>query len=377
MKFRTEYQPTKSPLRLDPERPIVAIGSCFAENIAARMRRCLWDAQNPAGTLFNPYSIAKALRICLIDDDEEARGKFAASLFEDKGIWHSWLFDSKMSAGCSPEECMARFLEMRECFVKTMENTQALVFTLGTAWVYFLNATDDVVANCHKQPQSLFTRERMSIEEIERVLDLVLRELRMKYPALEIILTVSPVRHVKDGLHGNLLSKSLLLLAAEGVCGRHPFCHYFPAYEILTDDLRDYRFYASDLVHPSDEAVEYIWEKFRQTYLDPKAEELLQQGERLNTAFLHRPIVADTPQEEKRREKVNADLAAFLSLHPFMLLPAHKPIHLIKTVKTSAMDFRATPIVDITPDVAEALREVKAMRKGEKPVKSMNDFLND
>lgn len=288
MKFRTEYIPSKSGYTLDPSRPVALIGSCFADNMARKMRECRWEAFNGAGTLYNPISIAKVLDLILFDDDWEKNLK--DFLFESEGYVHSWLFDSHFSRR-SAEELISTVGELRMNFRNTLENARALIVTFGTAWCYFLDKKPDyVVANCHKMPQSLFSRRRVSVDDIVCVWDGLCGKLREIYPNLKVIFTVSPVRHLRDGFEGNARSKATLLLAAEEICNRVGDAIYFPAYEILTDDLRDYRFYASDLVHPSDQAVEYIWEIFCKTFLDAKGENLLKDGSKIYKRMNHRPI---------------------------------------------------------------------------------------
>lgn len=223
---------------------------------------------------------------------------------------------------------MVAFLERREALNMLLEKANALFITFGTSWCYYLSGRNDyVVANCHKQPTSMFMRRRLEVSEIvERWINLA-RKVRGAYPQLNIVFTVSPVRHLKDGFSGNSLSKSVLLLAVEEICSKLDYCHYFPAYEIVNDDLRDYRFYASDLVHPSEEAVEYIWEIFRATYLDAVGETILKEGERILKAWLHRPLpdatrslsVEAVDREAKRLREIQLRHAAFRSLHPEVL----------------------------------------------------------
>lgn len=290
MQFRSEYKAEKGEFLLDVERPVVLLGSCFSENIAGRMRACLWLAENPLGTLYNPMSIARTLAVTLgIDCDSDS--EFRSTLFEGNGINHSWLFDSKLSS-VNREECLQRFEEKRTALDTLLRQAEAIFVTFGTAWCYYLAEQKDYpVANCHKMPADMFTRRRLSVDEIVDCWGPLVGKLKARYPQLKIIFTVSPVRHVKDGLHGNQLSKATLQLAVEQLCTSIDYCSYFPAYEILMDDLRDYRFYASDLVHPSEQGVEYIWEKFKETYLDSAGEARLRAGEKECKRRSHRPII--------------------------------------------------------------------------------------
>ncbi|MDE6522228.1 MAG: GSCFA domain-containing protein [Muribaculaceae bacterium] len=292
MKFRTEYKAEPSRLHLDPTRPIVLVGSCFADNIAGKMRESLWDAFNGLGTLYNPMSIAKVLDLMafgVVDSND-----IESSLFEANGIVHSWLFDSHFSA-TSKEECKKNIIESRTKLLESFEKSQMLIVTFGTAWCYSLqninNDEEYIVANCHKMPSSMFSRRRASVEEISKLWIDLCKRLQQKYPDLSIVFTVSPVRHLKDGFEGNTLSKSTLQLAVEQIRTKIENALYFPAYELVCDDLRDYRFYASDLVHPSDSAIEYIWEIFCQTFLDDHGMTMIKEGNKKYKRLNHRPIM--------------------------------------------------------------------------------------
>lgn len=296
MKFRTELKPVRSCVTLDPQRPIVLVGSCFAANIANKMNECMWDAFNGIGTLYNPMSIAKVLQILIFGEEDSL--DIESSLFESNGIFHSWLFDSHMS-DCSKERCIQNIEEKREKLLVSLQNAQALFVTFGSAWCYSLiEESDDlkeyIVANCHKMPASMFQRRRVSVEEISSLWIDLCCKIRQKYPNLAVIFTVSPVRHLKDGFTGNSLSKATLHLAVDKICGSVKDAFYFPAYELVCDDLRDYRFYASDLVHPSESAVEYIWEVFCNTFLDERGLRKINEGYKTFKRLNHRKIIKST-----------------------------------------------------------------------------------
>ena len=289
MKFRTEYKASPSILKLDPTRPIVLVGSCFASNIASKMKECMWDAVNNVGTLYNPMSISKVLELLVFTDDYIS--ELDASLFEANGKIHSWLFDSHFSSG-SKERLLQGIQESRIELLSALQQAQALVVTFGTSWCYELADEEAyIVANCHKMPSRMFIRKRMSVEAISTLWQHLCQLLQQEFPELNIIFTVSPVRHLKDGFEGNTLSKATLHLAVENICANLERCHYFPAYELVCDDLRDYRFYASDLVHPSDMAIEYIWEGFCDTFLDDSGKDKIKEGNKKFKALNHRPIM--------------------------------------------------------------------------------------
>ena len=286
MKFRTEFMPERSSLTLSPEKPVVLAGSCFSQNISAKMNSSLWKATNPLGTLYNPYSICAAIDLML--DEEEGARRFEESLFEFNGIWNSRYFDSSFSA-IDKEDCKKEFINRQKEFLENISAGEILIVTFGTSICYHLQQSDEIVGNCHKQPSGIFYRKRMTTEEIKKCWDFLIVKLKGRFPGIKIIFTVSPVRHLKDGFEGNSRSKAILLLSVEEICLSHKDCHYFPAYELLMDDLRDYRFYASDLVHPSEEGIEYVWEIFQNVFLDERGRQLIREGNKKSRASLHRP----------------------------------------------------------------------------------------
>ena len=289
MKFRTDIKDLSYPIVINPDKPAILVGSCFADNIARKMRECEWDVFNEMGTLYNPLSIAKVMDLLLFHEDWS--DELSDSVFQSAGIVHSWLFDSHFSRR-SLHDLTEVVSEVRSKLLDMLDSATVLIVTFGTSWCYFLEGHDDyVVANCHKQPQSMFYRCRVSVSHIVGVWVDLIKRISLRWPDLNIIFTVSPVRHLKDGFEGNSRSKATLILAVEEICAKFQNVFYFPAYEIVCDDLRDYRFYASDLVHPSDSAVEYIWELFRKAFLDSEGEEILRQGNRRFKSANHRPIM--------------------------------------------------------------------------------------
>ncbi|MBD5370801.1 MAG: GSCFA domain-containing protein [Bacteroides sp.] len=290
MKFRTEYTAHPACTLLDPRQPVVLVGSCFTDNIGERMRFCRWEAYpNVTGVLYNPASIANILRLACFG--RYRAEELARSIVGRDGLWMSWLADS----GCttrSPSETGRRLTARLDELRERLAVASTLIVTFGTAWIYELrDRAGYVVANCHKFPAAAFERRRLSVSEITAEWNEVMRRLSEAYPRLRVIFTVSPVRHLKDGFEGNSRSKAILQLACEEICAANPGAEYFPAFEIMTDDLRDYRFYAADMLHPSPQAVGYIWEKFCERYLSPASRAILAEGERLTRRLGHRPII--------------------------------------------------------------------------------------
>lgn len=323
MKFRTEYTSKPSGLQLNPETPVVLLGSCFTDNIGARMRECRWRAfPNMCGVLYNPASIANILRLCL--HPEAMQEAVSESIAERDDLRISWLTDSgtdTYSRAATTERVCHRLAALRE----RLKEAGAMIVTFGTAWIYELSQRPGyIVSNCHKFPSDSFIRKRLSVSDITTEWNILLNELRETHPQLKIIFTVSPVRHLKDGFEGNSRSKAILQLACEEICGSDDLAEYFPSFEIMNDDLRDYRFYADDLVHPSDTAVDYIWQKFQERYLSEASRALLREGEKVTKRLNHRPILKDNSDMAKyaascREYEASQIYNAFIAAHPGML----------------------------------------------------------
>ena len=316
MKFRTEYTPTPSAFKISPDVPTILLGSCFADNMRQQMRGCGWHADNPFGTLFNPLSIARVVRAALGND---FAGEVEKSVFENGEIYASWLFDSKFS-NLTPLSLLESALAAQRNFLSVLKKAEVIFVTFGTSYCYFFQENPEyVVANCHKQPQKMFLRRRVAVAEIVDEWTKVIAELREVNPQLKVVFTVSPVRHLRDGFAENTRSKGVLLLAVEELCARHRDCVYFPAYEIMMDDLRDYRFYASDLLHPSSEGVEYIWERLKETFLAPEGLALLKEAQGLQRRRDHRPLITGTPSADRFAADTERLVSTFRSRHPDML----------------------------------------------------------
>lgn len=288
MKFRTEYEAVQADFSLNPDIPVVLLGSCFSQNIARKMSEHLWEAVLPAGTLYNPVSISRA--IGMLTNIQTGEYEFRESLFQYNGVWNSHMFDSSFSA-IEKDICIEKFKNRQIDFNRAIEKGAPLVLTFGTAICYHLHETSRIVGNCHKLPADLFYRQRLTIGQVTDTVRKSVVSLRQSFPQIKIILTVSPVRHLKDGFAGNSRSKAVLLLGMEEICSQLENVVYFPAFEILNDDLRDYRFYASDLCHPSEPGIDYVWEKFCDTFLSPSSRADLRENLRRYKSTLHRPLL--------------------------------------------------------------------------------------
>ena len=300
MKFRTEIEVKPLAEGMSHSAKIFALGSCFAENISERLAKAKFSVTtNPFGVLFNPFSIANALErldemrafaVCDIKAGRDAFFSFDAHSSLD-GKTHTEIFGNLNRAVAQGS--------------KALRESNWVILTFGTAWVYEKDGR--VVANCHKQPASEFTRRRLSVAEIveryEPLFEGVLRDKR-------VILTVSPVRHVGDGLQENSVSKATLRLAVEELVAKFENAYYFPSYEILIDDLRDYRYYGEDLAHPSKMAVDYVWERFCEAMLSHEAQEMLPQIAQIVSAAEHRPFNPDSDSHKAFCRKMIAKTQA-------------------------------------------------------------------
>lgn len=302
MEFRTTVKTGENRSWLHHSDKVLLLGSCFSDNIGAKMQGALIQAMvNPMGTLYNPMSIARG--VYRLIDNEPIAGR---DLFMQGGVWNSYDFHSRHSLP-DKQATIDRMNQRIEQGHQALQQAQLLTITLGTAIVYRLKATGEVVANCHKVPQHEFERRMATVDEMTDELDKMLTRLHEFNAGLRIILTVSPIRHIADGLDTNSLSKALLRVAIHEVMTRHrEYCDYFPAYEIMLDDLRDYRFYSNDMVHPSDVAVEYIWQAFQATYLDDRSALAVARCERIHKRLQHRPMSAS----RETVDRFNADTAS-------------------------------------------------------------------
>ena len=275
---------------------------------------------NPFGTLYNPLSVAEVLTR-LLD-----RRSFDADEIEDFGSegHGSWLSHSLLSKP-SRDEALAVLNDNLERASKQVREAGVLIITFGTAWVYRLKETGAVVANCHHEAATRFTREALSVDEVVATWQPMLERLRRECPDLHVLFTVSPIRHLRDGAHANQLSKATLLLAVDKLTAQHANATYFPAYEIVLDELRDYRFFAEDMTHPSSLAVDYLWERFADTYFDAKTKDLSARVENLAKALEHRPLHPDSDEfyrfQQTLSDKIEALKRAFPDLKTTLFCP--------------------------------------------------------
>ena len=277
MKWRTEIEIPKSRWQIEPDDRILLVGSCFTDSIGQKMQvHGLHATTNPTGVLYNPLSIVQSLN-----------GDMRVELVEHDGLYHSMSHHSSFS-GTDSEQVLRRCLQSQAELHQALAEADVVFVTFGTAYVYFRDG--QVVANCHKLPESEFVRRRLSVQEILTAWRPLIRTM----PDKHWVFTVSPIRHQRDGMHQNQLSKATLLLAIEQLQQAFPEqVTYFPAYEIVLDELRDYRFYADDLVHPSAAAVDYIWQRLCDTFVSPETGAKMQANYKQWLRSQHRPLITE------------------------------------------------------------------------------------
>ncbi len=292
--FRTVLKTKSSNHKIAHDKNILSIGSCFAAMMGEKLSENKFISEtNPFGVIFNPISIFKLLNHAIDGSFPRDNG-----YVEYNGIWYNYDLHSRLShsdKGILKSEVESKINKLND-YLKT---TDYLIVTLGTAYVYELNSSGEIVANCHKLSAAKFTKRLLGVSEIVASFDTLIKNIAKINSKIKIILTVSPVRHVKDTLKLNTVSKSVLRLAAHEVSERFSIVDYFPSYEIMMDDLRDYRFYKSDMLHPSAVAEKYIWELFMGTYFFGETAALIAKWQKIKQAIDHRPFHQDSSSHKK------------------------------------------------------------------------------
>ncbi len=282
MDFRLEFTPKVFNTRINHSHKLFLAGSCFTEQIGSKLAAQKFRIiDNPNGILFNPVSIAKSI-ISYIEQKQYT----TEDLFFQNELWGSWEHHTKFSS-LEPDECLLRINRSQSAAHEFLKNADWVLLTLGSAFVYELE-NREVVANCHKVPTDKFTKRMLAMEEVVSVLDNLIHRLKHFNPTLRIIFTISPVRHLRDGFVENNRSKATLINTVHKLVGMFQGLFYFPAYELVMDDLRDYRFFAEDMVHPNYAATNYVWEKFIVTCIDEPSQALMKEINTINAAKAHR-----------------------------------------------------------------------------------------
>ena len=289
MRFHLDFQPKKSPHSIQHQQGILFLGSCFSEHIAHKLEQLHFSVNtNAFGIVFNPISIEKILHRIINNFFFNEN-----DVFEKNSLWycleaHSAIF------GTTKNELIEKLNNIINHWHLKLKNAEWLFITMGSAYGYENIEQKKIVANCHKLPQNNFEKKLLSTETITDAYSKLIKDIHQFNPQLKIIFTVSPVKHLRDGVIENSLSKATLISAVHKLTQSNSSCFYFPAYELVTDDLRDYRFYKEDMAHPNQQAIDYVWQKFSECYFTSETNQLNKQLHEINLAKTHKPLQPDS-----------------------------------------------------------------------------------
>lgn len=324
MEFQTKVLLPEKQLKITHKDSLLVMGSCFSEHIGEWLEACKFPCSvNPYGVLYNPVSLLQAL-------DDMAQGKVfhEEDTFYYNGVWNSWMHHSSFSSP-NRNELLEAINRTNRRMQEKIASLQYLILTWGTNHVYRHKDTRKIVGNCHKMPACNFEEERLTVQEIVTSYAAWLE----KYPHVRLIMTVSPIRYKKYGFHGSNLSKAVLLLAQEELSQRYKDrCFYFPSYEILMDELRDYRFYAEDMLHPSDTAVRYIEECFSKCYFSLETQKINKECEQIVKALRHRPMHPETDVYQCFLRKIVLRIQEIKEKYPYLSNKFENEIRLCHTL---------------------------------------------
>lgn len=311
--FQTKIEIPRSDISISYNDRIMTLGSCFAENMGSKLSDAYFMVDiNPYGVLYNPVSIQNSIEL-LLQGKEFTKN----DLFENRNLWQSFSH-STLFSDISAERCLEKINSRFNIAKKNLKKINFLVITFGTAWVYENRKSGRVVSNCHKLPSNEFIRKRLTVDEIVSNYTVLINNLQTLLPDLQIVFSVSPIRHWKDGAHENNVSKSTLLLAIDNLQKEFSKVHYFPAYEIQLDELRDYRFYSADMLHPSEVAVDYIWERFSEAYFTKETMIIKKKLEQLRADLQHRPMFPDSEEYKAFMKSTEIRKENILNEYPFL-----------------------------------------------------------
>ncbi|QBN20600.1 GSCFA domain-containing protein [Flavobacterium nackdongense] len=308
MQFRTKISIPQSDFKIDYHSKIVSIGSCFAVNMADKFDYFKFENTcNPFGIIFNPVSIEKMMYRILNQNffTEE-------DIFFHNELWHCYELHSDCS-NPNKDEFLVNLNAVLKTSLTQLFQASHIIITYGTSWVYRNIESNTIVANCHKVPQSAFSKELLTVATIEKSIQNTIDFIRKINPSAKFIFTVSPVRHLKDGFVENQISKAHLITAIYQIL-ESEICNlksatYFPSYEIMMDELRDYRFYAEDMIHPSPMAIDYIWQRFAQTTISEATHSIMNEVETIQKGLAHRPFHPHSEQHQKFLDSLNQKIA--------------------------------------------------------------------
>ena len=319
MEFFLPFKIRDYPFTISYQDKILFIGSCFSEEIGNKMTVLKFDVlQNPNGILYDPLSIADALFSYIENKPFDEK-----NIFELNGLWHSWKHHSIFS-GINKEEALSKINSSQSGAHAFLKQASVLIITLGTAFNYQLKTNNENVANCHKVPADHFEKELIQTDKIISELLSVLNATEKLYPGLRIIFTVSPVKHIKDGIIENNRSKARLIEAVHSITEEKENAFYFPSYELVNDVLRDYRFYKNDLAHPNETALNFVLEKFIGHFIDQPSKELMEKIKKVVSAINHKPFLKESASHKKFISAQLVAIAEIEATHSFIDLSEEK-----------------------------------------------------
>jgi|SRR5690554_3926228 hypothetical protein len=310
--FRTPVDIPATDISMDHSTGVMLFGSCFSENIGLKLTRFKFQVDvNPFGILYNPISVSRAIRRILSADS------FSESdLLYNNELYHSLMHHGHFSA-TDKQTCLQNISLRFEKAVASIHQTDIFLITFGSAFVYQFKESGEIAGNCHKMPADRFNRFRLSVEQIVEEWTEVIYLLTVMNPSTKLLFTVSPVRHWKEGAHENQISKSTLHLAIDALQKQfEQYVGYFPAYEVMMDELRDYRFYDEDMVHPNSLATEYIWDLFSDTYFSEETGMINKEWAPIRRALEHRPLHPGTEAYRHFLAATAQKLETFAVRHP-------------------------------------------------------------
>ena len=285
MKLQTQLPLEKQASAIDYHSKLVLLGSCFAENIAEKFSYYKFQNEvNPLGVLFHPVAI-----LDLLTRAHQNTPYTEKDVFFSNGCWQSFRAHSRLNS-TSQTEILERLNTALKSTQTQLKSASHVILTFGTAWIYEHIESKTTVANCHKQPQKEFKKSILSVDQLQDTFKAILSILKSFHPHVTVVFSISPVRHLKDGFVENNQSKAHLIAALHSVINPSENTHYFPSYELLMDELRDYRFYKEDMVHPNHIAINYIWEKFQSIWIEAEANPIMQEVNQLQKGFAHKPF---------------------------------------------------------------------------------------
>jgi hypothetical protein len=317
MQFHLNYNPPVSYQKISHKDALLMMGSCFSEHIGDRLNDLKFNLHsNPFGIVFNPENIRTAL-----DRMIEKKQFKDADVFEKDGLWFSFEAHSSISAN-TKKDLINTLNAITDEWSRKLKTADFLVITLGSAFAYEHKGQKQIVVNCHKLPQALFTKVLFEPHDLIQNYTVLIEKLKQFNPSLNILFTVSPVKHLRDGVEENSLSKAILLQTVHRLVKTFDHCFYFPAFELVNDDLRDYRFYKEDMAHPNEQAIDYVWQKFMAVYFNEETCLLCEQLEQISQAMRHRVFNTRSETAINFKEKFYDKCLLFQSHYPFLDLTA-------------------------------------------------------